>query len=224
MSNGGSRLINSGYMMLDETKLYRCDLKNSDPLLQGHEYYIKNDPLKKKVQCQEDPTGPTESMQCPWSRWSDEIMAQLVTAKRSPGVSSCPPNPYAESGVNTFYASGLQCHHYMVGEGTNFTTEYWLTTEGVPIKENQQMTGKGGFTVTTYYSDWKPGEPPGLVFSIPAACHKHSAPGMREFTSDWPEQVRLVHSIPEQLVSGYRDRRDLLLAALRGRAGRSEPP
>jgi len=167
VSNQGLKLANSGYMMLEEEKLYRCDL-NPNGTLPGHEYDIKNNGKR----CDVDPTKSTEAMQCPWSRWNDEIMSQLITAAPV-GKMPCPRNPYVVEEKQL--PEGMMCNQYLTGKGTDFTTTYWLAVgSGIPVKENQVMTGKGGFTVTSFYSDFKVGEPPRPDFAIPKSCKKPS--------------------------------------------------
>jgi hypothetical protein len=174
-------------MMLEETKLYRCDLPNKAPLLEGHTYDIKNNGNK----CMVDPTAPADAMDCPWSRWADEIMSQLVSAKPA-GTMPCPRNPYAAAAGE---AAG-QCHKYVDGAGTDYVTEFWLTTAGVPVKENQQLKGKQGFTVTTYYSGWKAGEPHPALFAVPSSCKKKEEAST---TTDEPTMQHSGHNKAEML-------------------------
>ena len=97
---------------------------------------------------------------------------------------------------------GRQCYHYIDGAGTNFVTEFWLDTTGVPVKENQQLKGKQGFTVTTFYSDWKVGEPPASLFVVPPSCKKNGDAG---------------NEIGSRQDSRKRAMRDLLRQAMRER-------
>ena len=201
VSNGMKKMRNSGYMMLDETQLWRCDEKNSKPLITGHTYDIKTSGKRQK--CVTDPSG-VPIMMCPWSRWGDEIMQQLISAKpASPGTVPCPPNPYSTTDV----LDGRRCHKYVNGGDAQLTTEYWLTVDGVPVKENQHMPGKTGFTVTTFYSDWKEGEPPASLFVVPSACRKtkdQEAPSLSTALQDAPNDPRV--AVRDQLRDALRQR------------------
>merc|ERR1712217_890097 len=93
-------------------------------------------------------------------------MNGLVSASRSTVSKPCPISPYG-GGVSraTLFDS------YITGAGSDFVTTFWLTSKGaVPVKEYQVMKGKQGFTVTTFFSDWKVGDPPAQLFNIPAGC------------------------------------------------------
>lgn len=159
------KLLNTGYYLLaPEQKLYRCDL---DPKAEfpGKMYYIGDN--KKCI----DGSKADPPMNCPWSRWSDELMYGLVSASLKDSKKPCPISPYG-GGVS----KGTACDTYIAGAGTDFVTTFWLTSKGnVPVKEYQQMKGKQGFTVTTYFSDYKVGEPADEVFNIPKGCPKAAA-------------------------------------------------
>jgi hypothetical protein len=191
VSNGALTLNIAGYMMLDETKLYRCDI-DRNATIPGHEYYIHTN-----GKCDKDPTGADESMTCPWSRWADEIMSQLITAAPTDKNKPCPKNPYAAVDEN----AGAMCNSYTSGAGTDYITEFWLTTAGVPVKENQVLKGPKGFTVTTYYSDFKTAEPAASVFNIPSKCAKTTA-------TEAPSEVQV-------LPPAEMERRRWMRAALR---------
>jgi len=159
------KMLNTGYYLLNpEKKLYRCDL-NPKAQLPGKMYYI-NDQKKCVDGSKQDPP-----MNCPWSRWTDELMNGLVSASRSTVSKPCPVSPYG-GGVS----AATLCDSYITGAGSDFVTTFWLTSKGaVPVKEYQVMKGKQGFSVTTYFSDWKVGEPPAKLFDIPKGCPKASA-------------------------------------------------
>jgi hypothetical protein len=155
-------MVNHGYYLLDpEMKLYRCDL-NPKAEFPGKTYY--NNDNNKCV----DGSKADVPMNCPWSRWTDELMNGLVSA--SPGTKGkpCPVSPYG-GGVT----KATLCDSYVTGAGSDFVTTFYLTSKGnVPVKEYQVLKGKQGFSVTTYFSDWKVGEPAAKVFAIPKNCKK----------------------------------------------------
>jgi len=175
VSYGSMKLRNGGYMQLDTTKLYRCDLAPNQTFHRfGIEYYIKN----KGQTCDVDPlfNDTMEHMTCPWSRWTGEIMSQLITASPDgtpPGP--CPINPYAEE--QTFLANDT-CNKYSKGMGTDFSQEYWITQGGIPIKEVMTGSGAKSWSVTSYYSDYKVGEPESSVFDVPEVCNHPEHPDL----------------------------------------------
>jgi len=180
VSNKNLKLSNTGYMQLDDTQLYRCDQNQNAPV-PGHEFYIKlpDGVTRHKKTCDRDPTSSDEAMTCPWSRWNNEIMSQFISAKLTKASTPCPKNPYASSAEQAELA-GKTCKLYVYdqpagGGSAEMDTSYWLTTDGVPVKELQVMKGKQGFTVTTYYSDFKAGEPNPQVFAVPSICPKKSS-------------------------------------------------
>jgi C1A family cysteine protease len=172
VSNNKLMLANSGYMMLDETQLYRCD-KDQKATIPGQEYLLQlKDPMnpKKGQKCTTDPTG-TDSMICPWSRWSNEIMSQFISAELKTASVACPKNPYVEQPE----LAGKMCSLYQYnvpadGTSAEMDTSYWMTTDGIPVKEYQVLKGKQGFKLSTWYSNYKVGEPSQSVFAIPKFC------------------------------------------------------
>jgi len=158
------KMLNTGYyMMSPETKLYRCDL-NPKAQLPGKAYYING-----KGKCV-DGFKADPPMNCPWSRWTDEVMSSLISAQKSSSGKACPVSPYG-GGV----AKGTLCDEYIAGGGSDFVTTFWVTSKGaMPVKEFQVLKGKQGFSVTTYFSDWKVGEPAESLFAIPSKCPKVS--------------------------------------------------
>merc|ERR1712048_845181 len=156
------KMINTGYyLMAPEIKLYRCDLdpKSKFP---GKTYYI--DDSNKCI----DGSKADPPMNCPWSRWTDELMNGLVSANHTSSGKPCPISPYG-GGV----PKGTLCDSYITGAGTDFETTFWMTSKGAePVKEYQVLKGKQGFSVTTYFSDWTVGEPDAKVFNIPKGCPK----------------------------------------------------
>merc|ERR1712187_115729 len=159
------KMINTGYYLLKpEMKLYRCDL---NPTIQfpGKTYYI-NDSKTCIDGSKADPP-----MNCPWSRWTDELMNGLVSANHMSTGKPCPISPYG-GGV----PKGTLCDSYVTGTGTDFVTTFWLTSKGAaPVKEYQVMKGQQGFSVTTYFSDWKVGEPDAKLVSRPQGWRNEAA-------------------------------------------------
>lgn len=155
-------MLNTGYYLLaPESNLWRCDL-NPKAEFPGKMYSIND-----KNKCVDGSTTDPP-LNCPWSRWSDELMNGLVSAAKQTSGKACPVSPYG-GGVE----KGTLCDSYIAGAGSDFVTTFWLTSkDNAPVKEVQVLSGKQGFTVTTFFSDWKVGEPDAKLFKIPKGCPK----------------------------------------------------
>merc|ERR1711879_63054 len=82
------KMINTGYYLLaPEMKLYRCDL-NPKAKISGKTYYINDH--KKCI----DGADANPPMNCPWSRWTSEIMNGLISANHESTGKPCPISPY----------------------------------------------------------------------------------------------------------------------------------
>merc|ERR1719174_2902977 len=93
-------------------------------------------------------------------------MNGLVGAERNSTKEPCPVSPFG-AGV----ADGTQCDSYVTGAGSDFVTTFWLTSkDAVPVKEYQVLSGKEGFSITTWFSDWQVGEPSSALFDVPKGC------------------------------------------------------